>query len=275
MKMIIFLFNLIIKCQQAQLPERAAGLTFRVLLAFFPFLVFLMALLGFLELDEPAILSGLYQVLPMDIAVLATDFLSELGAIRSGGVLSAALFFSVYNTTNGFRAIIMYANLSYGIEDRRNFPLQVILSFLLMIMFSVALVVMLGLLVFGRQIWAFILPYAADAAIPDALFRLASGAGAAGVLLSATFIMYKLACARKLPIRHVLPGAVLAVAGWLIASGLFGWVITNFTQYPAVYGSIAGVFILILWLNLICFILLIGNEMNALLREYFPVDANV
>ena len=264
-KSLIFLFNLAIKCHQDQVLERAAGLTYRVLLAFFPFLVFLMSLLGFLSLDESTILEGLYKVLPSDIAHLISGFLCELGETRSRGLLSTALFFSVYNTTNGFRAIIRYANRAYGVRDRRSFPVQVAFSFVLMLLFSGALVVMLGLLVFRRQIWGFFFPHGSEL-----LFTAASGGAALAILTLTTFLIYRLSCARRLPLRHILPGAVLTVLAWVVSSGIFGFAIVNFTQYPTVYGSIAGVFILILWLNLISLILLIGNETNALLRDYYP-----
>jgi len=267
-KIFMYLFNLALSCHREQIFERASGLTFRVLLAFFPFIIFLMALLGFLDLDESAIMAGLYIVLPNDIAQLVAGFAYELSTTRSGGVLSTALFFSVYNTTNGFRAIVRCVNMAYGVQDRRGFPKQVLLSFVLMLLFTVALVVMLGLLVFGQQIWDFFFP----GFFPwqnDWLVTLVSGGGALAVLILTTMLIYSLACAKRLPIKHVLPGAVFTVLAWVIVSSLFGFVMQNFTQYPAIYGSIAGVFILILWLNIIATLLLVGNEANALLMDYF------
>ena len=262
-KVIIYLFNLVVKCHKDEVLERAAGLTYRVLLAFFPFLIFLMSLMGFLNLDESAIFAALYDVLPTEIDNLIANFISELSETQSRGLLSTALFFSVYNTTNGFRAIIRYTNRAYGIQDRRSFIVQVGLSFVLMILFSIALVVMLGLLVFGRQIWEFFFPMGSDM-----LFRLVSSFGAFIILVLTTTLIYKFACAKSLKLVHILPGATLTVLAWIIASAVFGFFIINFTQYPAIYGSIAGVFILILWLNVVSMVLLIGNEANSLLQHY-------
>ncbi|MCL2216382.1 MAG: YihY/virulence factor BrkB family protein [Defluviitaleaceae bacterium] len=247
----IFLFNLTIKCHADQVFERAAGLTLRVLLAFFPFLVFLMSLMGFLDVDESAILSGLYSVLPGDVSELVQRFVAELSATRSAGLLSAALFFSVYNTTNGFRAIIRCTNRAYDVREGRGLARQVGFSFLLMLLFSVSLIVMLGVLVFGG---------------------IASGAIALVILVLVTTFMYKLACAKRLPFKHVLPGGVLTVLAWAVVGATFGFITQNFTQYPAIYGSIAGVFILILWLNAVSIIFLMGNEINALLHEFLTKE---
>ena len=265
-KLSIYIFNLALRCHHDQIFERAAGLTYRVLLAFFPFLIFLMSLLGTIDVDESAIMEGLFFVLPGDIATLVAEFVHELGETRSTGLMSTALFFSVYNTSNGFRAIVRITNRAYGVEDRRGFVAQVGLSIVLMLLFSVTLIVMLGLLVFGRQIGRFIFPGGSEI-----LFVLASGGGALIILVLVVMLIYRLACATSISVRHILPGAVFTVISWVVVSGVFGFAISNFTQYPAVYGSIAGVFILILWLNFISMVLLIGNEANAVVREYYPL----
>ncbi|MCL2457006.1 MAG: YihY/virulence factor BrkB family protein, partial [Defluviitaleaceae bacterium] len=227
--------------------DRAAELTFRVLLAFFPFLVFLMALIGFLELESEPIFFALYFVLPDEISELVENFVYEISKTRNTGILSAALFFSVYNTTNGFRAVIRGTNRAYGIEQRRGFFSQVALSFLLMIIFSGALILMLALLFFGGAAQIF--------------FALV-------ILFFFTSFIYKLACEKKLPAKHIFPGAIFTVCAWLLISFLFGIFTRNFSRLPMIYGSIAGVFLLVLWLNAVGITLLIGNEINAMLREF-------
>jgi len=259
-KTAIFLLNMAVRCHSNHVFERAASLTYRVLLAFFPFLIFLMSLLGFTQLDSSAIMAPIYYVLPGDVAVLVADFLQGLEETRSGGLLSAGLFFSVYNSANGFRAIIRSANAAFGIRDRRGIVKHVALSLAMMLLFAIVIVLMLVLTVLGRYIWELFIPDDLDA-----LYVPLSTAGALVVMVLATAFIYKLALAKKIRLWHLLPGAVFAVLGWAVSTSVFSFAIANFTQYPAIYGSIAGVFILILWLNLISMILLIGNEINALL----------
>ncbi|MCL2603540.1 MAG: YihY/virulence factor BrkB family protein [Defluviitaleaceae bacterium] len=263
-EVLVFVINLIYKCRNDEVVERAAGLTYRVLLAFFPFLIFLMAGVGFLQLEESAVTRYIPDIFPPDVAELVKGFIYDLGAAQSRGLLSTGLFFAVYNTTNGFRAVIRCANRAYGVEDTRGMVKNVLLSFLLMLLFTSSIIFMAGALVFGAEIWAWLLPHA-----PTFLFNVVRIAGSLVVLTFTTMLIYKLSCAVRLRLRQVLPGAALTVTGWVVASAVFGFFITNFTQYPAIYGSIAGVFILILWLNLICIILLAGNEINALLWKSF------
>lgn len=260
MAIIYFLFNLIQKCKHDLIMERGAELTYRVLLAFFPFVIFLMAWAGFLQLDEAEIMAHVPDIFPPDVADLITGFVGDLTMTQSGALLSTGLFFAVYNTTNGFRAVIRCINHAYDIEETRNIVWRVVLSFGLMLLFTMSILFMVGALVFGAEIWDWLLPNA-----PGFLFMAIRVVGALVVLTAVTSIIYKISCAKKIRLLDVLPGAAIAVTGWAVASSLFSFFISNFTRLGVIYGSIAGVFILVLWLNVICIILLVGNQFNALL----------
>jgi membrane protein len=225
-----------------------------------------MSLMGFLDLNTEAIMSGLYEILPNEISELFSYFVLQLAETRSAGILSTALFFCVYNTTNGFRAMIRYTNMAYDVTEKRSFVAQVALSFALMLLFSLALIVMLVLLVFGRQILSLAFPDGSEL-----FFTAISGITALTILFLFTSFIYKNACAKKLPVKHILPGSAVTVTLWVVVSAVFSHITQYFTHFPAIYGSIAGVFILILWLNAVSIVLLIGSEFNALLHEFATV----
>jgi membrane protein len=75
--------------------------------------------------------------------------------------------------------------------------------------------------------------------------------------------------------RNVWPGATLATIVWLIATIVFAWYVRNIANYNVMYGSIAGVIALLVWMYVLSVIALIGCEFNAerdrLEREGFPV----
>ena len=63
--------------------------------------------------------------------------------------------------------------------------------------------------------------------------------------------------------RWVSPGSVFAVAMWLVVSLGFKTYVDHFADYNKVYGSIAGVIVLMLWLYWSGMVLLLGGEINA------------
>jgi membrane protein len=73
--------------------------------------------------------------------------------------------------------------------------------------------------------------------------------------------VYRVAPNRHLTLRSVVPGALLAVALWALASLAFG--LTLFPDYGAVYGSLGAAISLLLYLYVSASAVLLGAEVNA------------
>ena len=279
----IFIASLGKKAIDDDLFALSNELAYKILLSFFPFMVFLVALLGFLDLEGSPLVERLFELLPQDVGTMMVNFVSELQANPSVGLLSFSLFISVYSASNGFRAIIRGVNKAHDYKDDRSFIKKTALCAGLMLIFTFSIIVMLTLWIFSDAILQWLEPLTAF--YIGTLVKLASLAIAFLVLVCATAWMYKLACVRQSrqsrqsnqsrqgkQIRHgagrILPGACATVILWAVSSEVFGVFITRFSNISVLYGSIAGVFILIVWLNLISFFLLLGNSVNALLDSY-------
>lgn len=84
----------------------------------------------------------------------------------------------------------------------------------------------------------------------------------AAVILGAT-ILYRFGPNRRQRWRYVWPGAVLATALWLGATLVFGWYVRHIANYNVVYGGVATVILLLVWMYVHSVIALIGCEYNA------------
>jgi membrane protein len=88
------------------------------------------------------------------------------------------------------------------------------------------------------------------------------------IIVSLMFaILYWVSPNAKRGLRWVSPGGVVAVAGWLVASGLFALYVANFGHYNKTYGSIAAVIIFLVWLWITNLVILVGAEFNAELER--------
>ncbi len=77
--------------------------------------------------------------------------------------------------------------------------------------------------------------------------------------------------------RRVLPGAVLAVALWIVVSWGFGLYLQTLGSYTVYYGSLAAVAVLLVWLWLVSLSILVGAELNSQLeglRDELQPDAS-
>lgn len=70
--------------------------------------------------------------------------------------------------------------------------------------------------------------------------------------------------------RETLPGATIATATWFIATLIYGWYLTRFSDYSIVYGSLGAGVATLVWLYMVSLIILIGAEFNA---QMFPLTA--
>jgi len=78
--------------------------------------------------------------------------------------------------------------------------------------------------------------------------------------------------------RRVLPGAVVAVALWIVVSWCFGVYLRTLASYTVYYGSLAAVAVLLIWLWLMSLAILVGAELNAQqegLRDELEPDPSV
>lgn len=88
------------------------------------------------------------------------------------------------------------------------------------------------------------------------------------ILVGLVAAFFRIAIRRpRLPQRRVLPGAVVTVILWGIASMLFSVYVAELAQYATLYGNLATVAILMLWLWLLCMSLIVGGEVNAELER--------
>jgi membrane protein len=94
----------------------------------------------------------------------------------------------------------------------------------------------------------------------------------APVLLVAAF--FRIATQRSGgPRRRIFPGAILTVALWAVTSTAFSFYVGRIASYATLYGNLATVAIVLLWLWIASLALLVGGEVNALLDGIGLEDA--
>ena len=72
---------------------------------------------------------------------------------------------------------------------------------------------------------------------------------------------------KQVSLRNAFFGAALASAGWVLFSFIFSVFVENFANYATIYGSLAALVILMVWLYACMFILLIGGEIAMWLQH--------
>ena len=82
------------------------------------------------------------------------------------------------------------------------------------------------------------------------------------LILAVFLLFYKLIPNTRTYWRPVWPGALLAAILFEIARTLFLFYLENFANYQLIYGSIASIIVLLVWIYYSAFIMILGAEFS-------------
>jgi membrane protein len=146
---------------------------------------------------------------------------------------------------------------------------QRMLAFALVPMTLVPLALAAGLVIFGRIIAHQIAEGPGHQVSAAVLFLWLVIRWSIALLTSVAMltVLYYVSVPDKQGWKQTLPGAVLATGLWFPSTLLFGWYVTRYANYAAVYGSLGAGIALLVWLYIVCVAVLVGAEFNA---ELYP-----
>lgn len=261
-----FIVTLITKSQRDDIFALASQLAYYLILSFFPFLMFLFTLIGLSKFNSNDILKLLNHLVPIDVLKLIENTIKEIVNYKSTELLGISILLTIWTASSGFRAVFKGVNKAYNInENERGFIKRSIISYISTILLALTIIITLALLVFGEIIGNYLINIFPFDNVVLAIWNLFRYGLILIVLIFILATIYKFAPSKKIKWKDAFPGAILTTFGWLIISLVFSFYINNFNHYSRIYGSLAAVFILMIWLFLISIIFLFGLEFNSVL----------
>lgn len=248
------------KCKKDNINAVANQLTYKILLSLFPFLIFLMTLIAFFNLDANILLNELNGRIPNQVVGIVNLFVSEVVRKKNFSLLSSSLFISIFSASSGFASMLRCINKIYRQKETRNFITVKLISIACVIIFALALVLCIVLIVFGNKILLLLSDYSWLLLSFNAIILRYCIAIILLTLFSSA--IYKISVSHKIKFLSLLPGSFFCSVAWIILSLAFNFYISNFSRYSTIYGSIGSIFILMIWINLIITVLLVGTEIN-------------
>ncbi|SFF18710.1 membrane protein [Paenibacillus algorifonticola] len=262
-----FLLDMYIRFRDDDVPGVAAQLTFYLILSFFPFLLFVVSLLGFVQLSGDSLVAELIRLLPAETGESISQVLEEITQGSNGTLLSVGMLVTIWSASSGMNAIIKGMNTAY--EEQESRPFWKIRGIALIATLVLGLVITLVMLmhVFGQTISSYLFDLLHVPSESEWVWNLVKYAIPLAAMLIVFTMLYWIAPNRRLTLKEVLPGVLFTTIGWVAASMLFQFYINNFGNYSKTYGSIGGIIILLVWLFITSHIILLGGEMNASLAR--------
>lgn len=248
----------------------AAEMGFMLVVGFFPFMLFLMAIFGWLGnrsyLDS--MLRVLASIMPNQAMNLLQSVLEETMIFNHGQLIAIIGFITtIVLSTNGVAVVLKGLNRAYKVEETRSFVYTRILSFLMLLVNVLVLFLTINVIIFGKVIIMFLVAnFGLSKGWAITILTLRWPISFMALYLMAFLSYYILPDLRgneAFKRKSALPGTLFFTTFWLIGSWGFSIYVNNLSTYNIVYGTIGAFFILMIWLYYTSILLLIGGEINS------------
>jgi membrane protein len=246
---------------------RANSMAFSFFLSIFPTLIVLFTILAYTPLYaqfSEALNSYIGTALPGNAGKMVFQTITDLATIQRGSLLSVGFVLSLWFSSNGIISMMKGFEKGHTESFIKRTGLQkriiaVKLTFLLaLVLIGSVVLIIAGNSLFNLVFGIFKLDYFVQWIIY--LFRWV-------VMLLLLFtgitLIYREGGGIRRGLTFLNPGAVLATMLSVLTSLGFSFYVDNFHDYNKVYGSIGTLIVLLIWLQMNCFILLSGFELNA------------
>ena len=257
------------------MPTLAAGLAFYFLLAFFPFLLFLVAIVTIVPGVEGLtdwLLQTAATFLPPSAWTLAEGVIRGLLGQPRGTLVSLGVALALWSASSGFTSLMDCLNVAFGVTERRAWWKTRLEALWLTVALSAFVIVAFVLTLFAAPLAAFVASYLGPAGGVATIVINWSLSIVLMTLVTAT-VYYVCPDVDEQPWQWLSPGVVLFIVGFGAASIGFSYWVSRFASYDKTYGSLGAPIVLLFWLYMLASFLLLGGELNALLDERRARDA--
>ncbi|MFG1462721.1 YihY/virulence factor BrkB family protein [Xanthobacter sp. DSM 24535] len=244
----------------------ASHIALSILMSLFPFLIFVTALAGFLDLRPLAneTIQLILDTWPQQVAApIAQEIRSVVSHVRTD-VITFGVVLALYFSSNGIESLRIGLNRAYQVKEARAWYRLRFESILFVIIGAAGMLALSFLVVLGPLIWRTVL-HNVPALQPLSGIVTAARFGATTIILIIGLVVAHLWLpAGRRSLREVAPGILMTLTLWLVAATAFGMYLAEFpANYVTTYAGLASVMIALVFLYLTATIFVFGGEFNA------------
>jgi membrane protein len=250
--------------QRNGLANFASAIAFRVVLALVPFLLFLLALIGFLDLEEiwrSDIAPELKKNVSEAAYRLINDTVDQVLSQRQVWWLTAGLVLTLWELSSATRVAMTAMDRIYGYHRRRSLLELLPRSVALGAVMGACAVAAIAVVRFGPLLTGDV---GGALALLSFLVRWLL---AAALLAIGVGLLVRFGSATRQPVPWVSLGTGLVLAAWILTSIAFGLYATYIASYGSVFGHLATFYVLLIYVYLIANAFLVGIQLDAGARE--------
>ncbi|MCW7942562.1 membrane protein [Streptomyces hygroscopicus] len=269
--------DIVNSCMEYRVLGLAAEAAFFTLLSVPPLLLCLIGLLGYVDhwTGTDTIRSVQDNILVASRTVLSDKGVKEIAqpilhdVLKAGrpDVISIGFLFALWSGSRAVNVFVDTITVMYGLDGTRGIVKTRLLAFVLFIVALLIGSVALPLMVAGPDAVVNIVPWSTT--VVQVLYWPVV------IILSVVFLttLYHVSVPVRSPWVEDVPGALVALAMWVLGSFLLRIYLTHTVEGPTIYGSLAAPVAVLLWIGVSAFAVLVGAAVNAAIDRVWPAAA--
>lgn len=258
-RLVVFIRHMISSFGSHEIHLRAAALAFHGMLSSFPFLLFLVFFIGEFRASEDTsatLLQVLNALLPA-YSYRISDLLDEVLALRGTvGVIGG--IWLLWSSSSMFITLESALDVIWEAPQRSSWRRR---------LFAGLIIVIIGIILIGTWIGSILFEYV----IPDTITmdnRWVSLAISLFVTITLLSVVFRGLPNCKVSWKSAIAGALFSTFAWQLTKFGFGWYLSSaFSRYGLIYGTLAWIMVLALWVYISGLIVLLGAELGASLNR--------
>ena len=267
LQLVKFLYRLIRRYFKDDIGNSAAALSYYMVFSFFPLVILGSMLLGYANISSETIFQGLSGLLPKDVIDIINRYLLYVSTNKNANILMVSLFFTVYFPLRAVARIMDEINKAYQVKNERAFFRKLLFVLMFTVLFVFTIFASLTLLIAGRTILSYISRFVGISSEFIDWWVVSRFVAMAVICFVTITLLYILAPNCRVSFTQAFPGAAAAVFLWILLSAVFSYYVENMGSYSVLFGSIGAIIVLLVWLYMMASILLLGAEVNSILKE--------
>lgn len=246
----------------------AAQLAFYFLMAVFPALLFIVALIGYLPVKNTIneLVDALGRVAPLALVDLLRGQVTQIADGKQTSLLTLGILGAIWTSSAAMVAIIDALNRAYNVAEWRPWWKRRLVAIGLTIALALFILIAFVLVFVGPSVASQIAARFRLQPAVAVIWRLCRWPAMIFLVILGVDLVYHFAPNRAGRWVWITPGAIVATLLWIGSSFVFKVYVRNFGDYTATYGVIGGAIVTMLWFYVSSIAILVGAELNGVIE---------
>lgn len=247
--------------KQPEMRILPGQLAFFLLLSIIPLFAVIGVIAARFNISLQTLITSLSNNLPEEVS----DFIINITGGRNINMNIVIFCISGFIlASNGPHSMIIGSNLLYKIENK-DFLTRRVKALLMCIILVILFLFILVVPAFGDQIIHLIKEKSElniDKTV-SIVYSVLKYPVSIFIIFFFIKLLYVMAPDIKIPSNTTTLGALFTTLGWIVSTEIYSFYVKKFAYYNILYGSVANLIILFLWIYILSYIFMVGMALNA------------